>query len=56
MTCVGQDANIIENIHGQTCTVHPFDDSYNPKKDVKVCNEAFTCDQMNGRTLILIVN
>ena len=30
MTCVGQDAYIIEHVHCQTCTVHPFHDSCNP--------------------------
>ena len=48
MTCVGHDAYIIENVHGHTCTVHPFHDSYNPIKDVKVCNAAFAFDQSDG--------
>ena len=56
MTCVGQDAHIIEHVHGQTCTVHPFHDSYNPKRNIKICNAAFAFDQSDGRTLILIVN
>ena len=56
MTCVGKDALIIEHVHGQTCTVHPFHDSYRPKTNVKVCNAAFAFDQDDGRTKILILN
>lgn len=56
MTCVGQDALIIEHVHGQTCTVHPFHDSYSPKRNVKVCNAALAYDYDNGKTIILILN
>ena len=56
MTCVGQDALIIEHVHGQTCTVHPFHDSYSPKRNVKVCNAALAFDYDNGKTIILILN
>ena len=58
MTSVGVrcPSHIIEHVHGKTFTVHPVHDSYNPKKDVKVCNATFTFDQSDDRTLILIVS
>ena len=54
MTCVDSDAYIIEQ--GQSCTVHPFHESYSPKKNIKVCNAAFAFDRDDGRTLILKIN
>ena len=56
MTCVGSDAYIIEHVVGQSCTVHPFHESYSPKENVKVCNAAFAYDRDDGQTFILKIN
>ena len=56
MTCVGSDAYIIDHVVGQSCTVHPFHESYSPKQNVQVCNAAFAFDHNNGETFILRLN
>ena len=56
ITCVGAHTHIIEHIPGQTCVVHPFDDSYEPMKNVRVCSAAFAYDKSDGETIILRIN
>ena len=56
ISCAGKHARILEYIHGQTCTVHPFHDSYEPKKDINICNAAFAYDDTSGETIILKMN
>ena len=56
ISCAGKHARILEYIHGQTCTVHPFHDSYEPKKDIHICNAAFAYDDISGETIILKMN
>ena len=56
ISCAGKQAHILEYIEGLKCTVHPFHDSYTPKKDVKLCNVAFAHDLPSGETIILRMN
>ena len=43
-------------MHGQTCVVHPFNDSYEPMENVRVCSAAFAYDKSDGETIILRIN
>ena len=54
--CAGKHARVIEVIEGEECTVHPFNDSMTPLKNVKTVNIAYTTDRPDGRTYILRVN
>ena len=56
ISCVGKHARVIEVIEGEECTVHPFNDSMTPLKNVKTVNIAYTTDTPDGRTYILRVN
>ena len=56
MSVAGKHAVVLEYIHGQTCTVHPYHDGYNPKTGVQICNAAFAYDSPDGETLILKMN
>ena len=38
ISCAGKLARIIEVIEGETCTVHPFNDSMKPMKNVQTVN------------------
>ena len=51
-----RDLTVIEQIEGKKCTVHAFNDTYAPKKDVKVCNVAFAFDTVDGKTYVIKVN
>ena len=41
ISCAGKLACIIEVIEGETCTVHPFNDSMKPMKNVQTVNVAY---------------
>ena len=56
ISCAGKQAHILEYIQGLKCTVHPFHESYTPKKDVKLCNVAFAHDLPNGKTILIRMN
>ena len=56
ISCAGKHARILEHVHGQTCTVHPFHESYEPKKNIRICNAAYAYDDISGETVILKMN
>ena len=56
ISCAGRNARIFEYIHGQTCMVHPFHKSYEPKKNIYICNDAFAYDDASGETIIIKMN
>ena len=56
ISCAGKLACIIEMIEGETCTVHPFNDSMKPMKNVQTVNVAYATDTPQGQTYILRVN
>lgn len=56
MTCIGRHAHIYEVYHGKVCNVYPFNDSYEPIKDIATVNAAFAYDTEDGQTYIIEVN
>ena len=56
ISCAGSDARILNFLDGRTCTVYPYNDSYKPKKEIKLCDVAFAYDTDDGRTYILRLN
>ena len=56
ISCAGSDARILNFLDGRTCTVHPYNDSYKPKMEIKLCDVAFIYDTDDGRTYILRLN
>ena len=56
ISCAGQDARILDFVDGITCNVQPFNDVYQPRKSVKLCNVAYGYQSEEGKTYILVVN
>ena len=56
MSCVGRHAHILEVYHGKRCNVYPFDDSYEPIRNINTVNAAFAYDTDQGETYILVLN
>ena len=56
MTCIGKHARILEVYHGKVCNVFPFNDSYEPIKNVHTVNAAFAYDTDDGHTYIIEIN
>lgn len=56
ISCVGKHARILEVVEGQTCTVHPFNDSYEPLRNVRTVNAAFAIEDSKGHSYILKLN
>ena len=56
MTCIGRHARITEVFHGKVCNVFPFNDSYEPIKDIHTVNAAFAYDTNAGQTYIIELN
>ena len=56
ITCAGKHVKIMEVIHGKSCTVHPFNDSYKPMENISIINGVTAVDTSNGETYILELN
>ena len=56
MTCIGRHAYVLEVYQGKTCNVFPFNDSYDPIKNINTVNAAFAYDTGEGQTYILELN
>lgn len=56
MSTIGAHAHIYETFEGQSCTVYPFNDSYEPMQNIHTVNAAFAYDCEDGHTYILNVN
>ena len=56
VTCVGRHARILSVVDGLVSTVHPFNDSYEPMRQIKTVNAAFATQTSEGETVILILN
>ena len=56
ISCAGRDAVIVEYLEGRSCTVHPFNDTYTPRSNVKLCNAVFAYDSEDGKVLLLKIN
>ena len=56
MSCLGKHARILEILENQSCSVYPFNDSYEPMTDINVVNGAFALDLHDGSTIILKIN
>ena len=56
VSCIGKHGRILERFSGQTCSVKPFNDSYQPMRNIETVNAAFSYDTMSGQTFILQVN
>ena len=44
ISVAGRHARVLSYVDGHVCTVHPFHDRYQPKKNVKVANVAYAYD------------
>ena len=56
ISCAGRDAHILAQIEGRTCSVHPFNESYNAMTDINVVNVAYKYENCEGDQYILEVN
>ena len=56
ISCAGRHARIMEVVEGEVCTVHAFNDSMKPIKNVQTVNVAYAVDTPTGSTFILRVN
>ena len=56
ISCIGRHGRILEVVEGQSSTVHPFNDSYEPMKNIATVNAAIACDTEDGRTYIVHLN
>ena len=56
VSVAGKHGKILSYVDGQLCTVHPFHDGYQPKKNVKIVNVAYAYDHKDGLTYIIILN
>ena len=56
MSCLGKHARILEILKNQSCSVYPFNDSYESMTNVNVVNGAFALDLTDGSTIILKIN
>ena len=46
----GRHARVLSYVDGHVCTVHPFHDGDQPKKNVKLANVAYAYDAQDGHT------
>ena len=56
VSVAGKHGKILSYVDGHVCTVHPFHDGYQPKKNVKIVNVAYAYDHQDGITYIVILN
>ena len=56
ISCAGKDAHILARIEGKTCSVHPFNDSYEPMSGVNIVNALFKYENCEGDQYVLEVN
>ena len=56
ISCAGRDAHILAQIEGKTCSVHPFNDSYEPMKGVNMVNVLYKYENCDGEQYVLEVN
>ena len=56
ISCAGKHAKITRVIHGRLSNVQPFNDSYNPMKDIQTVDAAFAWDSNEGETYIIHLN
>ena len=56
ISCAGKDAHILSRIEGKTCSVHPFNDSYEPMSGVDIVNVLFKYENCEGDQYVLEVN
>ena len=56
ISCAGRDAYILAQSEGRTCTVHPFNDSYDPMTGIKIINVLYKYINTEGDEYILEVN
>ena len=54
--CIGRHARILEIFEGRQCTVHPFNDAYDPMTNVNTVNACFAYDTDDSQTYIIHVN
>ena len=56
ISCAGRDAHILAQTEGRTCTVHLFNDSYDPMTGIKIINVLYKYENTEGGQYILEVN
>ena len=56
ISCAGRDAHILAQNDGRTCTVHPFNDSYDPMTGIKIVNVLYKYENAEGEEYVLEVN
>ena len=56
ISCIGSSGRILRVHENRTCLVRPFNDSYEPMRDVKLVDAAFKCRDEYGKQYILLVN
>ena len=47
---------MLEYIDGSECIVQPFNDSYEPMRNIGLINGALACDTSDGNTYLLMIN
>ena len=56
ISCAGKDAHIVAQCDGRTCTVYPFNDSYEAMENVNIVNVLYKYENTDGDQYILEVN
>ena len=56
ISCAGKDAHIVAQCDGRTCTVYPFNDSYDGMENVNIVNVLYKYENTEGDQYILEVN
>ena len=56
ISCAGRDAHILAQSEGGTCTVHPFNDSYDPMTGIKIVNVLYKYESVGGEECTLEIN
>ena len=56
ISCAGRDAHILAQIEGRTCSVHPFNESYQAMTGVNIVNVAYKYENCDGEQYVLEVN
>ena len=56
ISCAGRDAYILAQNEGRTCTVHPFNESYDPMTGINIVNALYKYETTDGDEYVLEVN
>ena len=56
ISCAGRDAHILTQIEGRSCSVHPFNESYEAMTGVNIVNVLYKYENSDGEQFIFEIN